>query len=267
MLILILVWTNIAPALVQFMNSVKAERLEKLRIEQISSRRQLFANFVTGLEHEIAANVPGFFFLAPVTDLSQVPSVRDIIEGTPARLTITQDAFKPVGEQLQQMSLGWAIFQAQELLKLMPKSATDSSNNQTFRLRLATTFFKCELIQDPIAFPEILTHPGTFSYIPWRRIPKPEEKRLFEDFRQEFWNHNKNRVSFHEPASRAARCIVQICTLDPATTTARDMDALNPLMGCASCRDPIDPLNDTLIMTWRRAVCFYCYAHLVLFIL
>lgn len=242
------------------MDGVKVDRLEKLRIEQISSRRQLFSNFVTELEHEISTTVPGFVFVAPVTDLSLVPSVRGIIEGTPAGQTITQDAFKPVGEQLREMSLGWAIFQARELLKLMPKSATDPSNDQISRLRLATTFFKCERIQDPISFPEIFTHPGTFSYLPWRSTLKPEEKRLFEDFRQEFWNHNKNRVSFHEPASHAARCIIQMCNLDPAITTTRDMDTLNPFIGCASCRNSSKPPSDTLIMTWRRAVCFFCYA-------
>jgi hypothetical protein len=250
----LIVWTNIAPNLFQFMDGVKAKRLEKLRVEQISSRRQLFSNFITELEHEISTTVPGYMFSAPVTDLSLVPGVRDIIEGTPPDQTITKDAFRPIREQLREMSFGWSVYQARELLKIMPKSAMDPSNNQIFRLLLATTFFKCERIQDPISFPEIFTHPGTSSYLPWRGILKPEEKRLFEDFRQEFWNHNKNRVSFHEPASHAARCIIQMCNLDPAVTTTREMDALNPFIGCATCRNPSNPLKDTLIMTWRRAV-------------
>jgi hypothetical protein len=61
------------------MNGVQAERLEKLRIQQISSRRQLFANYILELEHEISTTLPGFVFAAPATDLSLVPSVRDII--------------------------------------------------------------------------------------------------------------------------------------------------------------------------------------------
>jgi hypothetical protein len=155
------------------------------------------------------------------------------------------------------MSVGWAVYQALGLFKIMPKSVVDPSNNQISRLRLATSFFKCERIRDPISYPEIFTHPGTSSYLPWRSSLKLEEKRLFEDFRQEFWNHNKNRVSFHEPASREARCILEMCNLDPAVTTSQDMDTLNPFIGCASCRNPNNPLNDTLIMTWRRAVRFF----------
>jgi hypothetical protein len=236
------------------MDGVKAERLEKLRIQQISSRRQVFASYISVLEHEISTILPGFIFFAPATDLSLVPSVRDIIEGTPPDQTITQVSFKSLRKHLQDMSDGWAVYQALHLLKLMPKSTTDPDNSQFSRLQLATTFFKCERIRDPISYPEIFTHPGTSSYIPWRNSLKPEQKRLFEDFRQEFWNHNNDRVSFHDPASRAAGCIIEMCNLDPAVTTSQDMDALNPFIGCASCQNPSNPLNDILIMTWRRAV-------------
>ncbi|KAF8229552.1 hypothetical protein L208DRAFT_1439173, partial [Tricholoma matsutake] len=167
-------WMNIAPALCQFMDDVKAERLERLRIQQITSRRHIFSNYLAELEHEISTMLPGYAFAVPATDLSLVPSVRDIIERTPFDQTITLDTFHPVREQLREMSLGWAVYQSLELLKIMPRSAEDTSNNQISRLWLATTFFKCEHIRGPISYPEILTHPGTSSYYSWRCNPKPE---------------------------------------------------------------------------------------------
>lgn len=244
-----------APALMQFMEDVKAERLQKLRNKQISSRRQLFADYMMEAQVQISTTIPGFIFVAPSTDLSQAPSIRAIIEGTPVDQTITPDAFIPVRDQLRKLSFGWGVYQSLKLLKVIPANIADPSNNQPSRLFLATTFFRCERIRDPISYPEILTHPGTSSYFPYAGILKPEEKHLFEDFRQEFWNH-KSRVSFHEPAARAARSIIEACNLDPAVTSAKDMDALNLFLGCASCRNPSNPLNDTLIMTWRRAVRF-----------
>jgi hypothetical protein len=236
------------------MDSVKAERLGKLRVQQISNRRQLFTTYLTELETEFSTFLPGFFFAPPVTDLSTIPFVRDIIEVTPLDRTVTKDTFEPFRKRLRDMSHGWAIYQSLELLKLMPKSAADPSNKDISRLWLATTLFKCDRVRDPIPYADIFVHPGASSYLPWKSRAGPEERRLFEDFRQEFWNHNQDRVSFHERASQVASCIVEMCNLDPATTTGKDMDALNPFIGCASCRDPDNPLNDTLIMTWRRAV-------------
>jgi hypothetical protein len=248
------VWTNIAPVLFHFMDKVKAERLGRLRVQQISIRRQLFTTYITELEREISTLLPGFFFAPPVTDLSTIPFIRDIIEGTAPDQTITKDAFGPFRDELQNMSHGWATYQSHMLLKLMPNSTADASNKDISRLWLATTLFKCDRVRNPISFADIFIHPGVSSYLPWRSEAELEERGLFEDFRQESWNRNQDRVSFHEQASEAARCVVEMCGLDPAVTTGEDMDASNPFIGCASCRDPDNPRNDTLIMTWRRAV-------------
>ncbi|RDB24012.1 hypothetical protein Hypma_008636 [Hypsizygus marmoreus] len=238
-------WNRIMPRLVEFMENVRSNHREAIRLQNISVRRRIFSQYIDFCTF----NYP---VTAPVSELSVMEPFRSIIEDTPVSISLTMHSF-PQPHFTHDVLQQWHNVKKQELVPIMKKSALVPRDIDTRHIDLATTFFCCNRhdFSEPIGQGKILAHPGAISRRKMQIEDSPYLTRLFDDFRQEFWNYRGDRVAFHEPAFLAARSILVSCGLNPESTSAREMDVLDPLMECASCTSSKD---GRLVMTWRRGV-------------
>ncbi|KAF9466237.1 hypothetical protein BDZ94DRAFT_1306244 [Collybia nuda] len=233
------VWKNIEGPMTAFMEDIKAERLERLRLEIVTKRRQLFRKY---LESSC------LFSRVPVVEASQFEPIRDLIENSPIDYNLTTTDFEPFQCSLVAFSGDWAASKEPTLLQLVQKSLVAPLVPTV--LKLATTFFQYSLFDEPIHAQDVLIHPSLFQRN-WQ--PSAALQRLFQDFNQATWNLG-NRLSFHEPAFLAAQAVLASCNVRPPYhLTAAEMDRWNPLLECTSCYSTI---NGRLIMTWKQAVRF-----------
>lgn len=238
-----LVWKNIELAMIVFMEGVKAERLERLRLDIIKSRRELFRKY---LESSV------LFARTPVVEASQLEDIRDLIENSPTDYELQEKSFEPFKSSLVAFSSTWAASKESVLLRLVQVSFAVPYTPNVSVLKLATTFFHHMESDEPIPASDVLIHPILFCRSLWDPLGPESQERLFTDFKQVTWNFN-HRLSFHKPAFQAAQSVLLSCvpSINPVITTAEEMDRWDPLLECASC---YSSLQGRLVMTWRRAV-------------
>lgn len=76
------------------------------------------------------------------------------------------------------------------------------------------------------------------------------ERYAFEEFRCTPWQAN-SALKFHKAAHVAAGRVLELCELDPATTTLKDLEEIQPVLECCHCNSIQE---GRLIMTWDSAV-------------
>lgn len=226
--------------MITFMEQVKAERLEKIRLNAVKSRRELFRTYLESSD---------LFADVPVVEASQLDPIRDLIENSPSDYKLTMTLFEPFKCPLVAFYNSWAASKKQVLLQLVQKSSIPSKLN----LALATTFFRYGENDEPIHAQDVLKHPNLFPRYNWGSQLSTAQRELFNDFGHATWNFN-NSLSFHEPAVLAARLVLSSCApkVNPDLATADELDQWNPLLECTACYDNI---LGRLVMTWRQAVC------------
>lgn len=156
-----------------------------------------------------------------------------------------------------------------EILKTYLPGAT------TAHLHLATTVFICTVDKNPkyssyyapcrelLTYPRVLSHSCASQYdssvvgenSEWYRTQLPDDASMVAFFllRSMLWNTGGDRVGFSVEGSRNACAAVEACGLDPNVATVQDMDELDPLVECRSCKD-LDDGKGRLVMRWMRAV-------------
>ncbi|KAE9393664.1 hypothetical protein BT96DRAFT_999276 [Gymnopus androsaceus JB14] len=129
----------------------------------------------------------------------------------------------------------------QELVEIMRKSRPNASPAD---LHLATSVFECTGCLDAtnprsnavrMIYPQMFYH----SCCLWHRQPvksrsderiKAYRPRLSSSFTAGPWSSQS--ITWSEIGSQNAKKIVETCSLDPATTTIKDLDFANPLIEC-----------------------------------
>ncbi|KAG6831235.1 hypothetical protein H0H92_012032 [Tricholoma furcatifolium] len=216
------VWRNIQHSLFDFMERVEAKLREERLLEQITRRRQLFAQYISD-------HFPSSYTLAiPISELSQASPIKTIIELTPIDQVVTLNDF-PRPYVIHMLSASWQRQRQLDLVQIMRRSTLVSRATNVAHLDLATTFFFCSIPgnTEPLGQQDVLRHPSTFSLRHDRDFDYGSAyvARLFDDFQQEFWNFGGDRIAFHDDAFLAARSVVASAGFDPDTTTAARMDA------------------------------------------
>jgi hypothetical protein len=225
--------------MIAFMEQVKENRLEKLRLDTIKSRRELFRKYIESSD---------LFAAIPVVEASQLDLIRDLIEDSPVDYELTKASFEPFKCSLVAFFNMWAASKKPVLLQLVQNSAVPSEPN----LALATTFFRFGGNDEPIHAQHVLIHPKLFSRYGLGFQLSTAQQQLFKDFNHATWNF-QDRLSFHKPAFLAAQLILSSCVpkANASLATADEMDWWNPLLECTTC---YDNTLGRLIMTWRQAV-------------
>ncbi|KAJ7603754.1 hypothetical protein DFH06DRAFT_1392645, partial [Mycena polygramma] len=234
------IWKNIETPLVEFLTTLKQQRLQAAHVRIIKERRQLAAQVYSKFQETFPADT---VFPAKV-DMIRTEPFRKVIEDTSIHPEekVTAESFDAAISQVQEFSASWKKSKDQELIEIMKTNLPDAVEADLY---LASTFFACSRMHsEPIGYPRILVHSSAtyFQYYLWG---KDVEHALEQALNEVAWN-NDAQIKLHERAFRTVRSVVEACGLDPDVTTATEMDEINPVVECLNCSD----VRGRLVMRW-----------------
>ncbi|KIM35317.1 hypothetical protein M413DRAFT_32575 [Hebeloma cylindrosporum] len=247
--------------LLPLLEAERERRLEKERNVMMKHRLHLLQELRKSCVPELPANWP----VPSSADIFMYPSVRQLIEDSPNNGKFTLEHLNSVKESFRETSKLWASEIKAKLFALL-KGKTLSTGEDGLRdvntvLNLATTFFSCSgcsYMRDSSSHIEATS---SFRYKRAIMHACARSCRIGSEMEEPFrtlgrhlgilpWNH-LNKISFYTHAYRFMREVITMCGLDPEKTTAKEMDALNPIFECLHCSSPF---RGRCTMTWECGV-------------
>lgn len=193
-----------------------------------------------------------------LVDVLANPLFEDLVWHTLEDEELTSDFFRSMFLQhLPHIIDEWRCVKTQELVEIMRKSRPNASPAD---LHLATSVFECTGCLDAtnprsnavrMIYPQMFYH----SCCLWHRQPvksrsderiKAYRPRLSSRFTAGPWSSQS--ITWSEIGSQNAKKIVETCSLDPDTTTIKDLDFVNPLIECC------EQHSVRIFMRWPFAV-------------
>lgn len=246
-------WSTIESDIDNFMKGIKNRRLARERSELLKARAPILKKVHTTLTSCIPfANRA---ILASPGELLQEPSIQQILLDLPSNEVLTEEnllsavvaVFPDVNTRIRRRiddELFTRICEA--------RSGTSGDNvalDSNIVFNLATTVFLCNIACSRKSwwYNEIISHLCT------RRNTFPEtvsDRHIIRDCLQEGYRSHAN-VEVDIAAMPLIAELIQLCGLDPATTTVQTMDDLNPIFECLRCSDQY---AGRATMPWRTAV-------------
>ncbi|TFK34841.1 hypothetical protein BDQ12DRAFT_688937 [Crucibulum laeve] len=245
------VWTDIKHILVELMEEVKAERLERLHCAVVRKRcsvmTEIYKNFVAS--QPLHTVIPGF------TDVVLMDPFRTIIEDTPVDEEVTEENFNIAETELPDLAKDWRHARDAELLSMLHASPSVGSGSALDSLHLATTLFKCKHVGQPVSYPRILVHEHA---TPAWDYSDNRPGSLLKSVPRKPWNYGGSLITFDEVAHHYAKTVLQVCGFDPETTTSEDMQRAKPWVECTKC---FTAKSGRRVMRWDSAIQHGAGAH------
>jgi hypothetical protein len=255
-----------------YMRQVKAHRADRKRLQVLSGRTALALRAWSFWRR---TNVTIEFMPSPV-DVLDWERVKDCVN-LPSEEGVHFSRFLSLfREEAPRFITEWrrsALLSVRDLC-LYPMSLAAGFIEP---LQLATCVFTCEgsvHMQEPeyephrylgMWYPEFLHHPcnAICWIVPYREgevriLDENSELRVgnpFSGCRRNAWS--AKRLVFDDKASRTVQKILAACKLDPSSTTAEDLDKLDPRLVCLKCSYGQQPDGERRfpVRSWRSAVC------------
>jgi hypothetical protein len=247
---------------VEYLEAIKADRLRELRLTMIKGRMATFL----GMLKQYFSTRPTAEILPIAADFCYMEPFRSLIIDTPGEVDITRNSFDEHLDQLPALTTRWLQACKEQLIRLTPSNTTLEAitDDDSARLDLATTFFRCKWCTDPVSYPRVLEH----RCIVGARNNNVEDSDPDSVFIAACgalgsgpWNYGNDQLEFEEEASSSARGILTACGVDPDTTTAATMNMMDHRIECLRCSNK----SGRLVMRWKTAACvFKPYAIFVL---
>ncbi|KAJ3877255.1 hypothetical protein F5051DRAFT_10401 [Lentinula edodes] len=221
-------WRKIEPDLVKVLSDHRQRRI--VEETKVSARQRyvllekVYNSFTSG------ADLRDPFPL--VGDILNHQFFEDLIWDTPRETILTKEFFSSqLAQFLPTFIQHWRPAKILELVSIMEKNIPGF---KTSDLYLATTVFDCERCRRKLHFPEMFYHECCLE----PRLSRNSRIRVYI----QFFDHddpkgpwNSSQLLFDKPASETMKAIVEVCNLDPKTTTTQDLYAANPLAECSTC--------------------------------
>jgi hypothetical protein len=246
------IWNNIKQPLISILEELKKKRLAAERVIAFKYRRNLVTVLLKDYEWRrlVAEVIPG------PADVCSMDEFRTIIEDTDVDVEVCEESFKQAMDRLPQLTTEWRFAKDAELVCILNRDSnslwhTSPPTNDRSQLELATTIFRCKVCKAPISYPRILVHSCLHAFRASLHNYGDPRFKLYQDLNDEPWNFAGDRVGIDVRGMSAAWLVVSSCGLDPATTTANEMDVLDARFECLGCYDGI---CGRLVMGWRVAV-------------
>ncbi|TRM61386.1 hypothetical protein BD626DRAFT_599450, partial [Schizophyllum amplum] len=230
------VWSTIQEPLLEYMENVKASRLEDEKHIALNNRYRM----LVGVYHEFRFTQPHRSIFPGVGDIATINEVVHTIVDTPYDKNITRAALSAILHKIPQSYFDeWRARCDDSLIQLL--GLTRDSGKQTSRadLDLATTVFTyAKKPYKEMPYPFVLLAPDTERVQSWSATD-------YSTYRP--WSAERLAVS----TSPIAAKLVALAGLDPQTATHTDMDARDPWYVCTT-----DESQCTMVraMSWRCAV-------------
>ncbi|KAL4246065.1 hypothetical protein ABKN59_003253 [Abortiporus biennis] len=150
----------------------------------------------------------------------------------------------------------WHTTTDNKLLDLLPENMKEGIPDAMHALQLSTVWFSCPLCNEKtIPYPRTKAHRCLMKC----RELNLEPATLEDDLRNLLYRKtgeapwSSENLIFDAKSSELMGHLVELCGLDPKTTTAEDLDNLDPRFACLACSDDLDDMSSCCAMTWRRA--------------
>jgi len=246
------------------MQHKKSERIQRLR-------NHLIRDFLKALDEirNVGTNQLPFNSVFPTTaDLFMLPRVQEVLNScNPEDLTFDPTCLEEIQDSFFQLTVEWYKKTLRELLHLVIPNGAPDSYDEEMMLRLATTLFKCTKCSQGASMRYItaIMHSCARqlpSPVPFMTMPQPllgpvgsvlNEASQWLMFNPEYgvpWNA-LGVIEVCSTGYEIGSLVVTMCGLDTVWTTAKDMDALNPIFECVPCGNEY---SGRCMMTWDRAV-------------
>ncbi|KDR84321.1 hypothetical protein GALMADRAFT_87235 [Galerina marginata CBS 339.88] len=234
----------------RFMGNAKEKRLNMERETFLTDFKQEYESFIATLPVNIVYPV--------ISDVLQDPVIRRIIGSGPGPLTPVAKTnfvslFSSVGRR-------WQRTIEDKLTSLVAAACGDAHGPAPETvIDLATTWFTCSKCDTVLRYPLVLMHDcATHVDADWGGAGLDADwaivRRLFQRVP---WN-SLGYITFHRKVPASITKVLEICHVDPTTTTAQEMDRANHILECITCNDPHEG-RPTMI--WSRMVHHWHYTH------
>ncbi|CAA7260695.1 unnamed protein product [Cyclocybe aegerita] len=230
----------------------KSERitLEKATLykQRLKVLRRAYASFVGLLPPE--KTYPN------TMEIYQFSSVEQLIKDIPPTVVFTEDTIL-CDLNFSGIVDAWRTKVKEELIDLIRHARGEKYEfDESTVLDLATTFFRCgnciwggKVTQYGIQGTDALTHKCSKSSSSVGSVVgkfDAEGQALKETLKEGVWNSDQE-ISFDENSRGIMAEVVKACGLDPLTTTAKEMEELDPLIECLDCNDECE---GRAVMKW-----------------
>jgi hypothetical protein len=238
--------------LVKGLTKIRFDRLQNERVALFEQRM----NDLLPLVRQYYETRPTEELVPQPPDICNLEPFRKLIMTSTADTNLTAESFQPLVSILPQLTAEWSKRNDHFLVNLVPtnQALRKLKVEQTARLHLATTFFRCYWCIEPIGYPRILQHK---CLLECHGPPKTKEARADEFLRAcgtrgVPWNYGDGQVQFDVEAAVRVRVILDACGMDADVTTASEMDVLEHWFECLCCSG--EERGSRLVMSWRNAV-------------
>ncbi|KAF8882919.1 hypothetical protein CPB84DRAFT_1790517 [Gymnopilus junonius] len=233
---------NLEPSLNQLMQNLQQRRLDEERAKLLC---ECFPGLKSILEAFVRTLPPNSIYPS-VVDVSDDPCINEIltISNTP---DLSEQSCKAISDHLPQVTQDWieqktneVLISARKMLRLHHEIGSEtilpsSALRQKEGLNLTIISFECSVCKrqfrpwSSLRYPKVLMH-GAY----YHRTLSTAQPQLNKVFENTSWNEGD--IMFNPATMTFMAEIVRLCGLDPRTTTASDMDLLNPSIKCMTCK-------------------------------
>ncbi|KII84075.1 hypothetical protein PLICRDRAFT_367809 [Plicaturopsis crispa FD-325 SS-3] len=241
-------WEKIKPELVQYMETIRAERIVNDRpyrtMGAVKVLERLLHNYgLTRPSDELVLNLPDVCLLLPF---------KAVITETSPDEDISKEHFEDAMEQLPRLSEEWR--ESATLYLLQQFNISRDTTIDPACLQLAIALFRCTHCNQhtPLTSTEAMAH-RDIAYLGLARSLSEADKHFLQAFivhNCQPWREKYDNFIHDASLDRAARNVVAACGQDPDNTTAREMDALDPWLECQQC---CRERRTESVMHWRLA--------------
>lgn len=256
---IISVWNNIERPMIQFMEEVKAKRLERERIDRIIQRQNVVLPLLLTFRQTRQSHIK----VPTDADIVCMPPFAALIESDQED-GLTAESFGDAISLLPQLCIQWWVDCDKFLYTLLPQA---SASECEFRLELATTLFECGGCSIPISYPRILAH-KCMTDLEWLQkdpvLMLDESMRRFQSLGCLPYNLGGNWCLYHHKAATLAAGIIQACGMDPQITTLTQMDEKDVMFSDKCIHHLFRDSSEKYVyfMNWRVAVCLPVHSSL-----
>ncbi|KAJ7459071.1 hypothetical protein B0H11DRAFT_2060302 [Mycena galericulata] len=240
-------WNSIKPDMIRYMEEMQTKRFAREHAALLAARKVTATKVLRTFKHSL---LPWTDVMPNATSFYDFPAIKAILQAAP-EVNVDEWTFESILPDFPEMIATWRAGLLRKLLLLRKNGGLENSDvedaGSTARLKLATSVYRClscddddlkaslrrglrqfELPCRPLYYPRVLSHPCL-------TLPPDYGQRLLfkENFRDTAWRSHVLAVDKH--TAGIVEKVVTACGLDPAKTTAEDMDAADTRLACLAC--------------------------------
>lgn len=240
------------PPLIEMMEETREKLQRKQRKNLLKQRLRI----IVDLLNTYAETRPSTDPLPSAADICIMPQVKAIVENPSLEAYTDLESFAEIQTQLPSLCHEWITSKNKELLALMPRVAgvpNGPGSDESFRLELATTFFKCSECLEPISYPRILAHSCLTTLRIGNRNREDDVALIFSSLDSEPWNFDGGRVKYFKSAEASSRGVIRACGFTADVATSANLNDMGRWLECLHCSHRV---KGRAVFKWQRAVSF-----------